>query len=166
MHLYFKQTGDSGSNEHAEDDTAAVKEDILDGSAASGNKELVDFIQDGVHSADEEGRGQEMLLSTEPAFQADAEKETQYGKDEHMGGFPRQALGENGEGSPALFVAFADGIEKVKLKETGIPHGIPDRGAESFGLLLLLGREEENGDHDDEYQCSTEASDPGLLQGI
>ena len=107
-----------------------------------------------------------MLLSAEPAFQADAEKETQYGKDEHVSGFPCQALGKEHERPVALFVAFPDGIEEVKLKETGIPHGVPDGVAESFGLLLPLGREKENGAHDNEYQYGTENPDPGLLQGI
>ena len=77
VNAFYKQTDDSGSNEHAEDDTAAVQEDILDGAAASGNKKLVDFIRDGVDSTDEEAGKQEMLLSAEPAFQADVEKETQ-----------------------------------------------------------------------------------------
>ena len=83
-----------------------------------------------------------------------------------MSELPYQALGEENERLVALFIVFPDGIEEVKLKETGIPHGVPDRRTETFGLKLLLRRKEENGDHDDEHQRSAEVFDPGLLQGI
>ena len=77
VNVFYEQTDDSGGNKQAEDDTAAVQEDILDRTAAAGYEELMDFIRDGVNSANEEAGKQEMLLSAEPAFQADAEKETQ-----------------------------------------------------------------------------------------
>ena len=160
------QADDSGSYQDAEENTAAVQEDILDGTAAAGNHELVDLIRDGIDAADQETEEEQVFLSAEPAFQADPETETQNGKNEHMGELPDQALDEEDKGYVVCFVAFPDGIEQVKFKEAGIPHGIPDRETEAFGLLLLLGREDENGDHDHQHQGSTEVSDPGLLKGI
>ena len=157
---------DPGSNEHAEDNPSAVQEDILDGTAAAGNHELVYFIRDGIDTADQEAEEEQVFLPAEPAFQADPETETQYGEYEHMGEFPDQALDEKDKGYVVCFVGFPDGIEQVKFKEAGIPHGVPDRETEAFGLLLLLGREDEYGDHDHQNQGSTEVSDPGFLKGI
>jgi hypothetical protein len=162
----FHQADDSGGNEYAEDNSSAVQEDILDGTAAAGNHELVYFIRDGIDAADQETEEEQVFLPAEPAFQADPETETKNGENEYMGELPDQALDEEDKGYVVCFVAFPDGIEQVKFKETGIPHGIPDGEAEAFGLLLLLGREDENGDHDHQNQGSTEVSDPGFLKGL
>ncbi len=162
----FDQADDSGGNEYAEDDPSAVQEDILDGTAAAGNHELVDFIRDGIDAANEETVKQEVFLSAEPAFQADTEAESQYGKDKHMGEFPDQALDKEYKGLVVLLVAFPDRAEKIEFEKAGIPHGVPDGEAEALRLLLLLGREEENGDHDHQHQCGAEITNPGFLQGI
>ena len=81
----FNQMDDSGSEQDAEENTSAVQKDILDGTASCRNQELMDFIRDGVGSADEETVKQEMLFPAEPAFKADPDKESQNGEDKHMG---------------------------------------------------------------------------------
>ena len=48
------QVDDSGSDQDAKENAAAVEENILDGAAASGNQELMDFIRDGIGSANQE----------------------------------------------------------------------------------------------------------------
>ena len=157
------QADDSGSYQDAEENTAAVQEDILDGTASCRNQQLMNLVRDGVDSADEKTVKQEMLFPAEPAFQADPDKESQNGKNKHMGEFSDQALDEEDERFVSCFIVFPDWIEQVEFKEAGIKHGISNRKAEAFRLFLLLGGKEEDRNHDDQRNGGTGISNPWFL---
>ena len=50
--LFPDQTDGSGCDQNAEKNTAAVQENILDGTASCRNQELMDFIRYGVYGTD------------------------------------------------------------------------------------------------------------------
>ena len=160
------QADNSGGEQDADENTAAVQEDILDGTASCRNHELMDFIRDGVYSANEKTVKQEMLFPAEPAFEADPDKESQNGENENMGKLPDKALGKEDERCVILFIGFPDGIEQVEFKETGIIQGISDRETEAFRLFLLLGGKEKDCDHDDQHKGCTGITDPGFPERV
>ena len=97
---------------------------------------------------------------SQPAFKTDSDEECQYCEYKYMGEFANQPLDEKDERLISRFIAVPDRIEEVELKETGIPHGVPDGKAEAFRLFLLLGGKEKDGDHDDQHDDGAGILDP------